>query len=65
MSDHLANGEERRLKSIRLRMNRELVKQYEAINPKPHLSTLMNELLQDWLVTEQLKAEFKTLNEKS
>ncbi|SEC13218.1 hypothetical protein [Pseudomonas anguilliseptica] len=63
MSDYLANGEECLLKMVRLRMNRTLVERYEAMeSSKPTFSTLLNSLLEDWLVTEDLKAEFEKLN---
>lgn len=60
MSDYLANGEERLLKMVRLRMNRTLVERYEAMeSSKPTFSTLLNTLLADWLVNQELKQLFK------
>lgn len=63
MSDYLADGQERNLKTCRLRMNMNLVQQYEELEvEKPTFTYLLNTLLADWLVTQQLKEEFKTLN---
>jgi hypothetical protein len=61
MSDYLADGQERTIKTVRLKMNLNLVNQYEELTNtnKPTFSFLINSLLQDWLVVEQLKAEFE------
>lgn len=61
MSDYLANDEERILKTVRIRMNQTLVESYEALESKPTFSTLLNTLLEDWLVVEGLKQEFAKL----
>lgn len=64
MSNYLANGDERNIKTVRLKMNMNLVQQYEELEStdKPSLSFLMNDLLESWLVTQQLKSEFAKLN---
>lgn len=63
MSNYLANGDERTIKTVRLKMNINLVQQYEALGTeKPTFSYLLNTLLADWLVTQQLKSEFAKLN---
>lgn len=65
MSDYLANGEERLLKNVRIRMNKKLIEEYEElVDGKPTFSSLLNTLLADWLVTQQLKAEFEKLNKQ-
>lgn len=66
MSNYLANGDERNIKTVRLKMNMNLVQQYEELEStdKPSLSFLMNDLLESWLVTQQLKSEFAKLNDQ-
>ena len=63
MSDYLADGSERNFRTCRLRLNINLVQQYEELEiEKPTFSYLLNTLLADWLVCEQLKSEFAKLN---
>ncbi len=63
MSDYLADGQERTLKTCRLRLKMNLVQQYEELEAeKPTFSYLLNTLLADWLVNQQLKSEFERLN---
>ncbi|WP_425915398.1 hypothetical protein [Pseudomonas sp. GWSMS-1] len=64
MSDYLKDGSERIIKTVRLKMNNNFIRQYEELQStdKPSLSFLMNDLLESWLVTQQLKSEFAKLN---
>lgn len=63
MSDYLPDGQERNFKTCRIRLNMNLVRNYEDLDiEKPSLSNLIDQLLSDWLVTQQLKAEFNKLN---
>lgn len=63
MSDYLKDGSERIIKTVRLKMNMNLIKQYEELEiEKPTFSYLLSTLLADWLVNQQLKLEFERLN---
>jgi len=60
MSNFMLDGSERITKTVRLKMNMNLVKQYEELEvEKPTFSYLMNTLLADWLVNQELKQLFK------
>lgn len=61
MSDYLADGQERTIKTVRLKMNKNFIHKYEELQStdKPSLSFLMNGFLEDWLVTQELKQLFK------
>lgn len=63
MSEYLPDGEERRYKTCRIRLDMDKVQQYEELEAeKPSFSSLISQLLSDWLVSQQLKVEFKKIN---
>ena len=61
MSDYLATtGAPREFKSHRLQLNVSLVQRFDELGPvKPTLSRLMNELLNDWVTTQEIKLLLK------
>lgn len=62
MSEFLSNGEKRKFNSYRVFLDVETMEKYEALHdPSPTLSKLLSSLLKDWVVTQELKQEFKRL----
>lgn len=59
MSDYLATGAPREFKSHRLQLNVSLVQRFDDLSDKPTLSRLMNDLLDDWVVTQELRELLK------
>lgn len=60
MSDYLATtGAPREFKSHRLQLNVSLVQRFDELQDKPTLSRLMNELLNDWVTTQEIKLLLK------
>ena len=60
MSDYLATtGAPREFKSHRLQLNVSLVQRFDELPNKPTLSRLMNELLSDWVTTQEIKLLLK------
>ena len=60
MSDYLATtGAPREFKSHRLQLNVSLVQRFDELQDKPTLSRLINELLNDWVTTQEIKLLLK------